>query len=62
MPTLKEYDKQNHIIRRNGIHIVLINNRHQPVILNKNTADNWDCTLSQDVDIFKSYYNDGANN
>jgi len=61
MPTLKEYDKQNHIIRRNMIHVVLINKWIQPVILSKNTVDNWRYTLSHDVDILKSYYYDGTN-
>jgi ribosomal protein L36 len=38
MSTLKVYDKQNHIIRRKGIYVVLINKWFQPVMLNKNTA------------------------
>jgi hypothetical protein len=49
------YDKQNHIIRRKGIYVVLINKWFQPVMLNKNTADNWGYILSHDVDILKRY-------
>ena len=61
MSTLKVYDKQNHIIRRKGIYVVLINKWFQPVMLNKNTADNWGYILSYDVDILKRYYHDGTN-
>ena len=58
----KVYDKKNHTHRRKGIHVVLISKWHQPVILNKNTVDNWGCTLSHDVDILKGYYNERDNN
>jgi len=62
MSTIKVYDKGNHKIRRKGIHVVIINKWHQPVILTKNTVDNWGCTLSHAVDILKHYYYDRANN
>ena len=38
MSTLNVYDKQNHIIRKQGIHVVLINKWIQPVMLSKNTV------------------------
>jgi len=44
------------------MHVVLINTWHQPVILNKNTVDNWGYTLSHDVVMLKGYYYERANN
>jgi len=43
------------------MHVVLINTWHQPVILNKNTVDNWGYTLSHDVVMLKGYYYERAN-
>jgi hypothetical protein len=54
--------KKDHIHRRKGIHVVLLNKWHQSVILNKNTVDNWGYTLSHDVVILKGYYYERVNN
>jgi hypothetical protein len=54
--------KENQMHRRKGIHAVLINTCHQPVILKKITVDNWGCTLSYEVEMLKIYYYDRVNN